>query len=146
MIHRNWDDFKRSTISLYNGDIQNNIRRYDMSKISISTTKYSKNKTREVEIDGINFIVRKPGAGEQLDSLENVREMNKLKDRANLAKTEAEQVELADEMSAILAKIEGSYVDLFDDGTKTQKKSKKLIRKIGIENIGELLNDIFREE
>lgn len=146
MIHRNWDDFKRSTISLYNGDIQNNIRRYDMSKISISTTKYTKNKTREVEIDGINFIVRKPGAGEQLDSLENVREMNKLKDRANLAKTEAEQVELADEMSAILAKIEGSYVDLFDDGTKTQKKSKKLIRKIGIENIGELLNDIFREE
>lgn len=146
MIHRNWDDFKRSTISLYNGDIQNNIRRYDMSKISISTTKYTKNKTREVEIDGVNFIVRKPGAGEQLDSLENVREMNKLKDRANLAKTEAEQVELADEMSAILAKIEGSYVDLFDDGTKTQKKSKKLIRKIGIENIGELLNDIFREE
>lgn len=146
MIHRNWDDFKRSTISLYNGDIQNNIRRYDMSKISISTTKYTKNKTREVEIDGINFIVRKPGAGEQLDSLENAREMNKLKDRANLAKTEAEQVELADEMSAILAKIEGSYVDLFDDGTKTQKKSKKLIRKIGIENIGELLNDIFREE
>lgn len=146
MIHRNWDDFKRSTISLYNGDIQNNIRRYDMSKISISTTKYTKNKTREVEIDGINFIVRKPGAGEQLDSLENVREMNKLKDRANLAKTEAEQVKLADEMSAILAKIEGSYVDLFDDGTKTQKKSKKLIRKIGIENIGELLNDIFREE
>ena len=117
-----------------------------MSKISISTTKYTKNKTREVEIDGINFIVRKPGAGEQLDSLENAREMNKLKDRANLAKTEAEQVELADEMSAILAKIEGSYVDLFDDGTKTQKKSKKLIRKIGIENIGELLNDIFREE
>ena len=146
MIHRNWDDFKRSTISLYNGDIQNNIRRYDMSKISISTTKYTKNKTREVEIDGISFIVRKPGAGEQLDSLENAREMNKLKDRANLAKTEAEQVELADEMSAILAKIEGSYVDLFDDGTKTQKKSKKLIRKIGIENIGELLNDIFREE
>lgn len=146
MIHRNWDDFKRSTISLYNGDIQNNIRRYDMSKISISTTKYTKNKTREVEIDGINFIVRKPGAGEQLDSLENVREMNKLKDRANLAKTEAEQVELADEMSAILVKIEGLYVDLFDDGTKTQKKSKNLIRKIGIENIGELLNDIFREE
>lgn len=146
MIHRNRDDFKRSTISLYNGDIQNNIRRYDMSKISISTTKYTKNKTREVEIDGINFTVRKPGAGEQLDSLENAREMNKLKDRANLAKTEAEQVELADEMSAILAKIEGSYVDLFDDGTKTQKKSKKLIRKIGIENIGELLNDIFREE
>lgn len=117
-----------------------------MSKISISTTKYTKNKTREVEIDGINFIVRKPGAGEQLDSFENMREMNKLKDRANSAKTEAEQVELINEMSAILAKIEGSFVDLFDDGTKTQKKSKNLIRKIGIENIGELLNDIFREE
>ena len=117
-----------------------------MSKISISTIKYIKNKTREVKIDGINFTVRKPGAGEQLDSFENMREMNKLKDRANSAETEAEQVKLIDEMSTILAKIEGSFVDLFDDGTKTQEKSKNLIRKIGIENVGELLNDIFREE
>lgn len=117
-----------------------------MSKISISTTKYIKNKTREVEIDGVSFIVRKPGAGEQLDSFENMREMNKLKDRADLAKTEAEQIELLDEMNGILTKIEVSFVNLFDDGTKTQKKSKDLIRKIGIENVGELLKDIFREE
>ncbi len=46
-----------------------------MSKISISTTKYTKNKTREVEIDGTNFIVRKPGAGEQLDSFEKKLEL-----------------------------------------------------------------------
>lgn len=50
-----------------------------MSKISINTEKYIKNKIKEVEINGNNFTVRKPGAGEQLDSLENIRVLNNLK-------------------------------------------------------------------
>lgn len=35
-----------------------------MSKILINTEKYIKNKIKEVEINGNNFTVRKPGAGE----------------------------------------------------------------------------------
>ncbi len=52
-----------------------------MSKISINTEKYIKNKIKEVEINGNNFTVRKPGVGEQLDSLESIRVLNNFKKR-----------------------------------------------------------------
>lgn len=65
-----------------------------MSKISINTEKYIKNKIKEVEINGNNFTVRKPGAGEQLDSLENIRVLNNLKKRMAITDSESEQMEI----------------------------------------------------
>ena len=65
-----------------------------MSKILINTEKYIKNKIKEVEINGNNFTVRKPGAGEQLDSLENIRVLNNLKKRMATTDSESEQMEI----------------------------------------------------
>jgi hypothetical protein len=65
-----------------------------MSKISINTEKYIKNKIKEVEINGNNFTVRKPGAGEQLDSLENIRVLNNSKKRMAITDSESEQMEI----------------------------------------------------
>ena len=65
-----------------------------MSKISINTEKYIKNKVKEVEIDENSFTVRKPSAGEQLDSLENIRVLNNLKKRMATTDSESEQVEI----------------------------------------------------
>lgn len=116
-----------------------------MSRISISTSKYIKSKIKEVEIDGVIFTVRKPGAGEQLDSLENMRAMNKLKAQMDSAETEPEQMKIMDEVAKVMAKIEDSFVNLFDDGTGNNKNAKNFVRKVGIENIGNVLNDIFKE-
>ena len=65
-----------------------------MSKISINTEKYIKNKIKEVEINGNNFTVRKPGAGEQLDSLENIRVLNNSKKRMAITDSESGQMEI----------------------------------------------------
>ena len=65
-----------------------------MSKISINTEKYIKNKIKEVEINGNNFTVRKPGAGEQLDSRENIRVLNNSKKRMAITDSESEQMEI----------------------------------------------------
>ena len=65
-----------------------------MSKILINTEKYIKNKIKEVEINGNNFTVRKPGAGEQLDSLENIRVLDNLKKRMATTDSESEQMEI----------------------------------------------------
>ena len=65
-----------------------------MSKILINTEKYIKNKIKEVEINGNNFTVRKAGAGEQLDSLENIRVLDNLKKRMATTDSESEQMEI----------------------------------------------------
>lgn len=51
-----------------------------MSKISISADKYVRNSYKEVVIDGVDFKVKKPGAGRQLDAMSVFREVGNAKD------------------------------------------------------------------
>ena len=51
-----------------------------MPKISISADKYVLNSYKEVVIDGVDFKVKEPGAGHQLDAMSVFREVGNAKD------------------------------------------------------------------
>ena len=115
-----------------------------MSRISISTAKYLQLESKEVEIDGVEYTVFKPGAGFQLDMATLSREMFRLQrlfEKAN----EKDRVELMGQILDNTDKIKNLYITLFDDGTDNHQKSKELVRKIGMEKIPNMLNDIFEE-
>nr|DAS51749.1 MAG TPA: hypothetical protein [Caudoviricetes sp.] len=116
-----------------------------MSKISISTDKYIQNSYKEVVIDGVDFKVKKPGAGHQLDAMSVFREVGNAQKMMNSAETDEEKLEATEMLSDAINKMEASFVELFDDGTEDREKSKELIHRVGIDKIQNLLNDIFPE-
>ena len=54
--------------------------RFNISKISISADKWVRNSEKKVVIDGVDFKVKKPGAGHQLDAMSVFREVGNAKD------------------------------------------------------------------
>ena len=116
-----------------------------MSKISISTDKYIQESFKEVVIDGVDFKVRKPGAGHQLDAMSTFRDMQRAQKKADLAETNEGKFEATAMLAAAISRLEESFVELFDDGTENREKSKELVRRVGIDKIQNLLNDIFPE-
>lgn len=116
-----------------------------MSKISISTDKYTQNSYKEVVIDGVDFKVKKPGAGHQLDAMSVSREMSNAQKLMISAETNEEKLEAVGMLSDAINKLEASFIELFDDGTEDREKSKELIHHVGIDKIQDLLNDIFPE-
>ncbi len=116
-----------------------------MSKISISTDKYIQDNIKEVVIDGIDFKVKKPGAGFQLDTMAVFRESMNAQKMMESAETNEEKFEAAETLSDATKKLEALFVELFDDGTEDREKSKEIIHRVGIDKIQNLLNDIFVE-
>ena len=122
--------------------------------VSISTSKYIT--TVKAKIDGRIYIVRKIGAGEQLDLSREATKLQEFQvESANLrakyevAKTkeekqklEAEFAKYANTIGEIADRIEAVYVGLFDDG-EDGRYSKKLVHTLGINNIREVYEEIM---
>ena len=125
-----------------------------LESVSISTSKYIT--TVKANIDGHDYIVRKMGAGTQLDMSREISNLMKmrtellnLEGKIKKAKTDEEADKmLADNMgkmesfNKIVNRIEAIFIDLFDDG-EDGKRSAKLIHALGIENTQKVYNEIF---
>lgn len=125
-----------------------------LETVSISTSKFIT--TVKANIDGHVYTVRKMGAGTQLDLSRELTELQKsrtdilnLKAKIEKAESEEKTVELMAQNSKIMEnfdnaikRIEGIFVDLFDDG-EDGKKSQKLVHTLGIDNIQTVYNEIF---
>lgn len=124
--------------------------------ITISTKQFIK--TKEVEIDGYTYQVRRMGAGTSLDMSKNMSELQSLKtDFVNLqgkmkvAGSENKQKTLMNEMqelsgklNRIIGEIEVAYASLFDDG-KDGSVALKMVHEVGFENVPAILEQIFGE-
>lgn len=120
--------------------------------IQITTTQFTNSK--DAEIDHHIYHVRRLGAGEALDisqifdKMQSLRSIFESKDDSdektsdNLTKKQSKALS---EFSELLAKIEDIYAGLFDDGGDGSK-SKALIRKVGIENVSKIIEQIFGAE
>lgn len=115
--------------------------------INISSSKY--NKPIEVEIDGERFEVRKIGAGTQLDLSQIVARITKAKtDALNLTATEKEDSDklsqAMDKVAKLIKELEQTFMTLFSDNANGEKV-KELFNKVGMENIPQLLADIYEQ-
>lgn len=124
--------------------------------ITISTKQFIK--TKEVEIDGYTYSVRRMGAGTSLDMSKNMSEMNSLKTqflnlqgKMKTAKSKRSQEVLIGEMQELSAnlsrnikEIEKTYASLFDDH-KDGSVALKMVHEVGFENIPTILTQIFGE-
>lgn len=104
---------------------------------------------REAKIDGHVFKVRRPGAGDQLDlsrfgselvrsgkeayNLRNQAEAIKdldPEDKDTLTETMKKFDKVIQPIQEAQENLEKTYLRLFDDGTKKQEKSKKLLKNV----------------
>lgn len=125
-----------------------------MQMLTISTANLVK--SREANIDGHVYAVRKLGAGEQLDISQISAELGKIRqDALNLQakiqksesdaqreKYETKLYEISASAVKLSQKIESIYTKAFDDHGD-QSKSKELVHKIGIENAIAIINQVF---
>ena len=124
--------------------------------ITISTKQFIK--TKEAEIDGYVYTVRRMGAGTSLDMSKNMSELQRLRtDFLNLQakmKVEGNQKrqevllgdmhELSEKLNRIIGEIETSYASLFDDH-QDGSIALKMIHSVGFENVPAILEQIFGE-
>lgn len=124
--------------------------------ITISTKQFIK--TKEAEIDGYVYTVRRMGAGTSLDMSKNMSELQSLRtDFLNLQakmKVEGNQKrqdvllgdmhELSGKLNRIIGEIEASYASLFDDH-QDGSIALKMIHTVGFENVPAILEQIFGE-
>ena len=124
--------------------------------ITISTKQFIK--TKEVEIDGYTYQVRRMGAGTSLDMSKNMSELQSLKTefvnlqgKMKVAGSESKQKALMNEMqelsgklNRIIGEIEVAYASLFDDG-KDGSVALKMVHEVGFENVPAILEQIFGE-
>lgn len=124
--------------------------------ITISTKQFIK--TKEVEIDGYTYQVRRMGAGTSLDMSKNMSELQSLKTnfvnlqgKMKVAGSESKQKALINEMqelsgklNRIIGEIEVAYASLFDDG-KDGSVALKMVHEVGFENVPAILAQIFGE-
>ncbi len=119
---------------------------------------------REAKIDGHVFKVRRPGAGDQLDlsrfgselvrsgkeayNLRNQAEAIKdldPEDKDTLTETMKKFDKVIQPIQEAQENLEKTYLRLFDDGTKKQEKSKKLLKNVGTDGLIEIINRVFEE-
>lgn len=115
--------------------------------------------TREAEIDGHTYTIRKMGAGTQLDIsqatapiIELNQEAMNLRAKLATAKTEEDTAKLSKQANEILgkiakanAKLEAVYASLFDDHGD-QSKSRELVHMVGADGVQAILAQVFGEE
>lgn len=124
--------------------------------ITISTKQFIK--TKEVEIDGYTYSVRKMGAGTSLDVSKNMGELQNLRtnfvnlqgkmkatgDKRKQKALMGEIQELSGSLKKIIGEIEVAYASLFDDH-KDGSVALKMVHEVGFENIPAMLTQIFGE-
>lgn len=124
--------------------------------ITISTKQFIK--TKEAEIDGYTYSVRRMGAGTSLDMSKNMGELQNLRlnfinlqGKAKATKNKKQQEvlygemqELADKLNRIIGEIEATYASLFDDH-QDGSIALKMVHEVGFENVPAILNQIFGE-
>lgn len=124
--------------------------------ITISTKQFIK--TKEVEIDGYTYSVRKMGAGTSLDVSKNMGELQNLRtnfvnlqgkmkvtgDKRKQKALMGEIQELSGSLKRIIGEIEVAYASLFDDH-KDGSVALKMVHEVGFENIPAMLTQIFGE-
>lgn len=124
--------------------------------ITISTKQFIK--TKEVEIDGYTYQVRRMGAGTSLDMSKNMSELQSLKTefvnlqgKMKVAESKRKQEvlmgemqELSGNLNRIIGEIEVAYASLFDDG-KDGSVALKMVHEVGFENVPAILAQIFGE-
>lgn len=124
--------------------------------ITISTKQFIT--TKEVEIDGYNYSVRRMGAGTSLDISKNMSELQNLKTnfvnlqgKTKVARSKRKQEalmgeiqELTDSLNRSIGEIEVAYASLFDDH-KDGSVALKMVHEVGFENIPAMLTQIFGE-
>lgn len=122
--------------------------------IAISTSKFIK--TVKAKIDDRVYVVRKIGAGEQLDLSREVGKIGEyqvqalnLRGKYETAKDDATKEKLLEEImkvseaiGAINDRIEAIYCGLFDDG-EDGSHAKRLVHMLGIENIQKVYDQIM---
>lgn len=127
-----------------------------MNTITITTSTLIT--TREAIIDGVDFTVRKMGAGDQLDisqasaklmnanqDLLNIKaKMQSATDEVQVAKYAKDCAKMLDAVVEINRALEEVYSRLFDDHGD-QSKSKALIHNIGVDGATKILAQIFEE-
>lgn len=108
--------------------------------------------SKKAEIDKHVYTVRKMGAGDQLDLSQYITQLNKVQEEIKNLEgkkksgldVNKEQQKFVEKFNSIYNGIIDCYARLFDDG-EDGKKSRELVKKVGIENIGNILNQIFGE-
>lgn len=106
----------------------------------------AKIETKTAKIDGVEYVVRNLGAGDQLTMMELARKIKKCQGEFEGIESHEDRVEIVAEMAELTLEMEKIYIDLFDDGTATRENSKKLVRAIGIEGAQKLHADIFAKK
>lgn len=103
--------------------------------LEISTGKNRK----EVNIDGHVYLVRKPGAGEQLTISQAMRELNKYEGRTDLTDDEeGKAIDLSQKIIDLMA----ACFDDQGDGSK----SRELINSLAPDELQNVLAEIFKDE
>lgn len=124
--------------------------------ISISTSNYIE--TKEAEIDGHLFKVRKLGAGQSLDMSRMSQEMLKLQSELMNAKSRIDRAEdeetkhketakamaIVDNIAVQTGKLEALFAKCFDDG-EDGKRSLELVHSIGVDNTKKIIDKVFGE-
>lgn len=119
--------------------------------ITISTKQFIK--TKEAEIDGVTYTVRRMGAGTSLDMSKRMKEMQALrsewlnlqgKSKADGKDYTEEFVRITAKLSDAIAGIEEIYTSLFDDGGDGSK-ARQMVHEVGFENVPAILTQIFGE-
>lgn len=108
--------------------------------LEIKTNQFATRKP--VNIDGHEYIVRKPGAGEQLILQQKMRRVKEL-DRLQKANSLSEEQEV--ELENLGADMLDLTASLFDDGGDGSK-SKELVRSLSDEEVTLLLTKVFNED
>lgn len=127
-----------------------------LESVAISTSKYIK--TVNAKIDNHVYVVRKMGAGTQLDLSREISALARVRTailnldgKMKSAQTEQQQEELLaettekmEEFDKIVKRLEDVFVSLFDD-REDGSKSRKLVHSLGLDNIQLVYNEIFEK-
>lgn len=105
--------------------------------LQIETSKLKSRKN--VEIDGHPYVVRKPGAGEQLAMSQKLRQLGKYDAKKDL--TDEEQADIERISNEVIKQMAACFND-GGDGTK----SMELVSQLSPEELQDILAEIFKDE
>lgn len=101
---------------------------------------------REAIIDGHKYIVRQYGNIERLEVLRLQDEIQEIVDKYPVNTPDSEMKK--EDLEAIYSKsreASGMLISLFDDGTETQEKSRKLVASLDEEDIVDIITSVFAQ-
>lgn len=115
--------------------------------------------TRQANIDGVIYTVRRKGSGDDLDISIRSSKLAKIgresisdRNRLSQAKTDEERAEITEKLEKAMMKvaelqdeIEKVLANLFDDGGDGSK-SKAMVHKYGADGVKQILDQIFGDK